>query len=120
MATLATFSVFQTPVRMGEYTNGFLNEPVFTVAAKDELKDITRPYLGFYECKKLFFGKKNILKQFKYITVELTSSGEMVLRYKLKAGKKGESCCKYVYDENSGEISVVSEKGLLGLTCNAT
>jgi hypothetical protein len=117
---LASFGVFQTPANVRVYANGILEKPVVSVATKDELKEITRPYLGFYECKKLFFGKKNILKQFKYITVELTAGGEMVLRYKLKSGKKGESRCNYAYDEKSGKIAVTSEKGLMGLSCDVT
>ena len=87
---------------------------------KNDLKEITRPHLGFYECKKLFFGKKNILRQFKYITVELAADGQMILRYKLKGGKNGESRCEYAYDEKSGEFSVTSEKGLMGLSCDVT
>ena len=116
VAAVALFGVLQMPAQVVSRADG----QMLTMVAKNELKDITRPYLGFYECKKLFFGKKNILKQFKYITVELTANGEMVLRYKLKAGKKGESRCDYVYDEESGKIAVVSEKGLMGLSCDAT
>ena len=88
--------------------------------SKNDLTEITRPYLGFYECKKLFFGKKNILRQFKFITVELASNGQMILRYKLKGGKSGESRCEYAYDEKRGSITVTSEKGLMGLSCDVT
>ena len=68
------------------------------------LKEITKPYLGVYECTQAKFGSKDVKSEFKSLTVELTSGGEFCLRYALKNGLRDERCCKYSYDEKTGEI----------------
>ena len=78
------------------------------------LKEITKPHVGFYECKKIFLGKKDVLKEFKMVTAELTADNELIVRYKAKSGEKGEYDCKYSYDDTTGEIKLSKCKELGG------
>ncbi len=106
-------------------TQGFTDEPIVacaleTASKKDGLKDITKPHVGFYQCKKMLLGKKNVLKEFKDVTAELTSDGELIVRYHAKSGEKGEYDCDYQYDSQTGEIKLSKCKELGGAKNKAT
>ncbi len=68
------------------------------------LKDITKPYLGEYECDRATVGEKDYLENFAYIRLELEKDNNFVLHYKTKEGVKGEQTGKYTYDEKERAI----------------
>ena len=75
------------------------------------LKDITKPYLGEYQCKNATYGKQDILEGFSYVIIELKADETFVLRYADKEGKKkGEEKGTYVYDEKKETISFKLDK----------
>lgn len=53
------------------------------------LKDISKPYLGTYECEKIYFGEKEYTDYFDYVRFELKGKGELALSYREKGGRKG-------------------------------
>ena len=91
-----------------------------TASKKDGLKDIAKPHVGFYECKKMLLGRKNVLKEFKDVTAELTADGELIVRYHAKSGEKGEYDCNYQYDAVTGELKLSKCKELGGAKNKAT
>jgi hypothetical protein len=80
----------------------------------DSIKDITKPYLGVYEAKEIYFNGKDKSKDYKNLTVELTANNEFILRYRDKKGKTAVKKCKYVYDDATGAIRLKEARGLLG------
>ncbi len=80
-------------------------------ALPNSLTEITRPYLGVYQCQQLLFDGKDILDSFDYIKIELKSDGEMVAFYKDKHGKCGDVVTKYEYDERTQLLTVTAEVG---------
>lgn len=68
------------------------------------LKDITKPYLGEYECESVTLGEKDYLENFAFIRLELEKGETFVLRYKTKDGQTGEEKGTYVYDDREHAI----------------
>ena len=54
------------------------------------LKDITKPYLGEYECKSATLGERDYTQEFSFIRLELKKDNEFTLYYSAKNGKNGE------------------------------
>ena len=77
----------------------------------NSLTEITRPYLGMYECKQILLDGEDKLKEFEYVTLELKSDGEMVLSFLDKQGKKGKTIAEYEYDEKMQTITVIKSIG---------
>ena len=75
------------------------------------LKDITKPYIGQYECKSAQLGKKDCLENFSYIRLELKDEENFILYYKEKEGKEKEIEGKYVYDKNKSVLIFSDKKG---------
>ena len=72
-----------------------------------EISDITKPYLGEYECKSATYGQRDILEDFSYIVLDLKKDETFVLRYADKKGLlKGEQTGTYVYDKEKEKISL--------------
>lgn len=73
------------------------------------LKDITKPYLGEYECKSATLGKKELLDDFSYIRLELKADETFSLYYAFKGGEKKEATGRYQYDKEKKSITLVGE-----------
>ena len=76
------------------------------LAKGGDLKQISKPYLGVYECKSAQLGKTDLLAEFSHIHLELKDGGEFVLHYGDKDGKKSKSSGKYVYDYKTQTITL--------------
>ncbi len=70
------------------------------------MTDITKPYLGGYECKSARLGDKEYLEDFSYITLELNKDETFTLYYCPKSGKKGEESGRYSYDEKTETLTL--------------
>ena len=89
-----------------------LSWTTFFSGVKDsKLSDISKPYLGEYECKSAQIGSLDCLKQFSYIRLELEGDGAFCLHYQEKGGKKKEYKGNYVYDKDKNTIEFVDESG---------
>lgn len=78
------------------------------------LKDVTKPYLGEYECKSATLGEKDYVEEFSFLRLELKKDDEFTLYYSAKNGKKGEETGTYVYDEKEETITLIyGELGVL-------
>jgi len=71
---------------------------LFPTWKNSTLKDITKPYLGEYECKSAVLGKKDLLKNFSNIILTLREDNTFLLRYQEKKGKPREETGRYHYD----------------------
>ena len=83
----------------------------FSGIKESKLSDISKPYLGEYECKSAQFGSLDCLKQFSYVRLELKGNGTFFLHYQEKGGKKKECKGSYVYDKEKNEIEFTDESG---------
>ena len=72
------------------------------------LTDITKPYLGEYECKKIVFDGEDHSDWFSDVRLELKPDKTFVLTYP-QNGKKHETKGRYVYDEQSETITLSAE-----------
>ncbi len=70
------------------------------------ITDITKPYLGEYECKSATLGKKNLLDSISSVTLTLLPDGTFVLRYQDKKGKKHEETGNYEYDAQRKSVRI--------------
>ena len=77
---------------------------VFSAVKSHGLKDITKPYLGQYECKSATLGDKEYLESFSYIRLELKPDETFSLYYCPKDGKAKEEQGQYSYDPKTGEL----------------
>lgn len=73
------------------------------------LKDITKPYLGEYECESARIGDRELTDEFSFIRLELKRGGEFTLYYSPKNGVKGEESGTYVYDEKEQTLCLTYE-----------
>ena len=80
-------------------------------ALPNTLTEITRPYLGMYECKQLLMDGESKLEDFKSIKIELKSNGQMLLYFEDRKGQKGKASAEYEYDEKSQTITVYTSVG---------
>lgn len=74
------------------------------------LPDITRPYLGEYECKSARLGQKDLLDGFKYVKLELKADNTFLVSYKTENGESGKETGKYSYDREREEITLTIDK----------
>lgn len=81
--------------------------------SNDFLKEIAKPYLGVYECKRLYYGSENKKDIFEYLRVELKSKGELLVTYKLKDGENGKVPLSYEYDFQEKQLRVTGQWLLL-------
>ena len=75
------------------------------------LTEVSKPYLGEYECKEARLGEEELLGDFSYIRLELLPNGKYTLRYCEKEGKKQELKGKYRYDENRETLTLYLMQG---------
>lgn len=69
------------------------------------IKDITKPYLGVYECREAKLDDKDYLEKFDYIRLELKSKNNFLLSYKAKGEKVKEEKGSFAYDKKTQTIT---------------
>lgn len=69
------------------------------------LKDISRPYAGEYQCKKLLLGGEDMLGKFDYLKLRLDHSGSYCLFYESEEGR-GERSGSYELSPEEGKITL--------------
>lgn len=82
-------------------------------AQNSELVDITKPYLGEYECKRIQLGEEEFSQRFDYIKIELKADETFVLRYREKEGQDKKTTGTYAYDKEKQEITFASDTGAM-------
>ncbi len=80
--------------------------------SKGELSDITKPYLGVYECTQATLGEKDCLERFSYVRLQLKDEENYVLSYQEKKGKRKQIQGKYSYDKQRGVVTLKDERGV--------
>ena len=75
------------------------------------LPEITKPYLGTYECTQAKLNDVDYLDRFSYIQLELKEKGEFVLYYREKNGEKKQEKGKYLYDEEKQSVRFIGGVG---------
>lgn len=93
------------------------------------LPEISKPYVGVYECEELYFGGEEWLGRFDFLELSLERYGEYVLRFREKGGRSGETKGKYSYSIADSTLTLEAnvfgetkrrtfsvEKGVVGLT----
>ena len=78
----------------------------FSGLREGTLTDITKPYLGEYECKSATLGNEEYVDEFSYIILDLKADETFVLRYKTKNKMKGEEKGEYSYDKEKETITL--------------
>ncbi len=74
------------------------------VVSLGTLKEISTPYVGFYDCESLRIGNRDFTEQAE-ATLELTADGKAVLRYKNVFGKEQTLSFDYAYDVEKGVLT---------------
>ena len=77
-----------------------------------KLTEISRPYLGTYECESLYYGGEDKLDSFEYFRLELQTEGKMKLLYREKDKAPKEIPLEYEYDEQTKELIVRGQWGI--------
>lgn len=73
-------------------------------AGKGDLKEITKPHLGVYECTEAHFGEMDCLGRFSYIRLELKSDDTYILHFCEREGKPQTQSGQYTYDCQQGTL----------------
>ncbi|MBR2646423.1 MAG: hypothetical protein IKD47_02565 [Clostridia bacterium] len=83
----------------------------FSGLKDSKLTDITRPYLGEYQCERATYGSKDYLDTYTDIRLELKSDNTFVLTALDKTNKKKTIKGKYSYDEKKQTLTMRWGKG---------
>ncbi len=76
-----------------------------------KLTDITKPYLGVYECQRISFGSEDLLSKYSFVTLELLPKGKYLLSYCEKDDKKKTASGKYEYDKEGETLTLYTPEG---------
>lgn len=76
------------------------------------LPQLSKPYLGLYECEELTLGGEDLLGEFESLNLELKYGGEFELSSEKKDGGKWSYGGKYQADPETGEITFSAFTGL--------
>ena len=79
---------------------------LFSGFAKGDLKGITKPYLGMYECVEAKWNGEDYLERFSCIELELKPKGSFVLHYAEQNGEKKSEEGRYSYNEARKTITL--------------
>ena len=79
------------------------------VSEMGSLPELSKPYVGVYECEKLTLGGEEMLEKFEKIQLELEYKGDFTLSYLTLEGMEGEY-------EGEYEVSVDDEEIKLAMT----
>ena len=71
-----------------------------------DLKEITKPYLGVYECVEAKINGENYGEDFAYIHLELKSDETFILYYKEKKGEERRETGKYQYNPKDKTVTM--------------
>ncbi len=74
------------------------------------LQEVSKPYLGAYECTQATLGSRDLLKRFSEIVLELKDEENFTLYYQEKSGERKKVEGKYAYDEET-EMLTLTERG---------
>ena len=77
-----------------------------------KLSEISKPYLGTYECESFYLGSEDKLGDYDYIRIELSPDGEMKLSYAQKNKAEKTIPLTYEYDYDTGALTVYAKFGL--------
>lgn len=64
------------------------------------MRDLSKPYVGEYQCEKLSLGGADMLGNFEYVRLNLEYDGKFTLSYRAENGPKGKFCGEYKFNEN--------------------
>ena len=97
---------------------GLLLPLVFMLSACDvsqmsTLPDLSKPYVGIYECERAMLGGEDMTEKFDYIRLELSYGGEFELTYRAQDGNEGGFSGTYEASAEKGEITLNAQSGIL-------
>jgi hypothetical protein len=75
-------------------------------ARKGEMKDVTKPHLGFYQCTEAKLDARDLSSYFDKIDLELRADETFVLHYCEKNGNSRTETGRYQYDREKGTITL--------------
>ena len=75
------------------------------------LRDISKPYVGEYKCRKLQLGGESALERYQYVNLELTYEGSFKLSFLDTDGNEGSYEGAYKISEEDGEILLLASSG---------
>lgn len=81
----------------------------FSAYKEGELKEITKPHLGQYECQMATLGDYNLAEHFKSILLELGENNTFTLTAVEQTGKKRVETGKYSYDDKKQTLTFFGE-----------
>lgn len=84
---------------------------VFSSWWSTSLKEITKPYLGEYECTQALVGKEDWLNKFSYIRLELCQGKKFQIHFQEKNEKKRTVEGSFSYDEEKEMLTLQIGKG---------
>lgn len=76
------------------------------ISKKSTLPEISRTYLGEYECITATLGSQDILSSYEYIKLELKPDNQYVLSYQMENGDQGEETGEYQYDAKKQTLCI--------------
>lgn len=80
---------------------------VFSGNSMGELKDVTKPYLGVYECTEARLSSHDFLTRFEKMDLELKADETFTLYYCEQGGKPQKQTGRYVYDREKESITLI-------------
>lgn len=93
------------------FTYAFLGICLFSgcdLSEMSSLRDVSRPYVGEYKCKKLQLGGEDYSGDFEFITLALTYDGAFKLKYADVNGGEGAYQGTYKISEEQKTVTLSS------------
>ena len=90
---------------------------LFPNLKQSSLDDMSKPYLGQYECKRAQLGSVDCLKRFHYVRLELKDEENFTLYYQEKGEKKRQVSGQYAYDKDKKTLTLKGEKAEIFREC---
>lgn len=81
------------------------------VSKMSSLPELSKPYVGVYECETITLGGEDYAEKFDDLRLELGYDGAFTIVYSAD-GNKGELGGNYTVDPEAGEITLSSRYGL--------
>ena len=86
-----------------------LLSPWWTAMRSGTLTDISKPYLGVYECQSAQYNGKDLLEDFSYIRLELAKDDCFTIYFQEKDGKARKAKGKYHYNTQRETITMYTQ-----------
>lgn len=90
---------------------------LFPNLKESALDDMSKPYLGEYECKRAQLGSMDCLKRFNYVRLELKDEENFTLYYQEKGEQKRQVNGRYAYDKERKTLILKGEEGEIFREC---